>query len=213
MADAISSGSWFIVLEVLALNINISTVFLHLSKLGLGSDFSNIGAREDVALCPAVYCILVIYGVAASEQYVVNFLIFLTSGGISSKPAAFLFLIFLRTTSSSCVSCLSLISCKLLMIFVIRSSVPLGNFPSRFLKCCLHRYIRSSWLAVFSFALVLLLLLLTSFTVCHAILSSTEFLTLLIWFVMYSICSFSSRWRYLDFPYCMGYGFHAITPF
>ena len=38
-----------------------------------------------------------------------NSLVFHTSGGISSSPAAFLFLIFLSTeSSSSCVKCPSL---------------------------------------------------------------------------------------------------------
>ena len=39
-----------------------------------------------------------------------NSLIFHTSGGISSSPAVFLFLIFLRTESSSCVNGPSLMS-------------------------------------------------------------------------------------------------------
>ena len=140
-----------------------------------------------------------------------NFLVFNISRGISSRPSAFLFLIFLRTTSSSsCVNCPSLMSSWLLMIFVICSSVTLGDFPSRFLKCCFHRYIHSSWLAVFSLALVLLFLLLTSFTVCHAILSSTESLTLLIWFWMYSICSF----RYALFSsLCAFLSFWALALF
>ena len=71
--------------------------------------------------------------------------------------------------------------------------VTLGNFPSRYLKCSFHFCIRSSWLVAFSSALEMLFLLLTSFTVCHAVqgcLSSTEFLILLIWPWMYSICSF-----------------------
>ena len=101
---------------------------------------------------------------------------------------------FLSTTScSSCVNCPSLMSSRLQMIFVIGSSVTLGDFPSRFLKCCFNRYIRSSWLEAFCLALVMLFLLLTSFNVCHAILdclSSTDFLILLIWSWMYSVCSF-----------------------
>ena len=32
-----------------------------------------LGDRNDVALCPSIYCVLVIYGVALSEQYVVRF--------------------------------------------------------------------------------------------------------------------------------------------
>ena len=49
-----------------------------------------------------------------------NCLVFHTSGGISSSPAAFLFLIFLRTeSSSSCVNGPSLMSNCLLIILVI----------------------------------------------------------------------------------------------
>ena len=33
-----------------------------------------LGKWEDAALCPSVYCVLVIHGVAVSEQYVVQFL-------------------------------------------------------------------------------------------------------------------------------------------
>ena len=113
-----------------------------------------------------------------------NFLVFHTSGGISSKPAAFIFLIFLSTiSSSSCVNCPSLMSSGLLIIFVIGLFVTLGDFPSRFPKCFFHSCICSSWLAAFSLALAVLFLLLTSSTVCHAILdclSSTESLILVI---------------------------------
>ena len=120
-----------------------------------------------------------------------NFLVFHTSGSISSTPTAFLFLIFLITKSSfSCINCPSLMSSWLLIISMIGSSVTFRGFPSKFLKCCFYRCIHSSWLAAFSLALAVFFLLLTLFTVCHAIqdcLSSTEFLILLIWFWMYSV--------------------------
>ena len=32
-----------------------------------------LGKREDAALGPPIYCILIIYGFAASEQYVIEF--------------------------------------------------------------------------------------------------------------------------------------------
>ena len=68
-----------------------------------------------------------------------NCLVFHTSGGISSSPAAFLFLFFLRTeSSSSCVNAPSLMSNCLLIILVIGSCVIFGGFPSRFSKCCFH---------------------------------------------------------------------------
>ena len=115
-----------------------------------------------------------------------NSLVFHTS-------AAFLFLIFLSTkSSSSCVNCYSLMP-SITNNFVIGSSVTFWGFPSKVLKCCFHRYIHSSWLVAFSLAFAVLFLLLTLFTVCHAILdclSSTESLILLIWFCMYSVCSF-----------------------
>ena len=78
---------------------------------------------------------------------------------------------------SSCVNCPSWISIQLSIIFVISSSVILGDFPNKSLKCSINNCIRSSWLAAFSFTLLVLFLLLTSFTVCQAIgdfLSSTE---------------------------------------
>ena len=77
----------------------------------------------------------------------------------------------------------------LLIIFVIVSRLTFGGFPSKFSKCCFHRCIRSSWLVAFA----VLFLQLHSFTVCHAILdclSSTKSLILLIWFCIYSFCSF-----------------------
>ena len=143
-----------------------------------------------------------------------DFLVFHTSRGISSRPATFQFLIFLSTTlSSSCVNCPMLRSSGLLMIFERSSSVTLGDFPSRFLKCCFHWCIHSTWLAAFCLALVSLFLLLTSFTVSHALLdypSSTESLILLIWFWMYSVCSF----RYALFSsLCAFLSFWALALF
>ena len=81
----------------------------------------------------------------------------------------------------------------LLIIRVIDSCVTFWVFLSKFSKCFFHSCIRSSWLVTFSLAFAVLFLLLTSFTVWHAILdclSSTESLILSIWFCMYSVCSF-----------------------
>ena len=123
-----------------------------------------------------------------------NYLIFHTPGGISSSPAAFLFLIFLSTESSSSrVNGSSLMSNCLLIILVIGPCFTFGRFPSRFSKCCFQRFILSCWFVSFNLALAVLFLLLTSFIVCQAILdclSSTESLILSIWFYMYSVCSF-----------------------
>ena len=141
-----------------------------------------------------------------------NCLVSHTSGGISSSPASFLFLIFLRTeSSSSLVNGPSLMSNYLLIILVIGSFVTFGGFPSRFSKCCFHSFTLSCWLAAFNFALAVLFLLLTSFIVCQAILywlSSTESLILSIWFCMYSVCSF----RYIPANwYCAFSSFRAFV--
>ena len=123
-----------------------------------------------------------------------NCLIFHTSGGISSIPAAFLLLIFLSTeSSSSWVNGPSLMTNCLLIIIVIGSCVTFGGFPSKFWKCYFHWCIRSCWSVASSLALSKLFLLLTSFIVCHGILaclSSTESLILSIWFCIYYVCSF-----------------------
>ena len=70
------------------------------------SEVTLLEERKDAALCPSLYCFLVIYGVAVSEQQVIEFFVFHTSGDISSRPAAFLFLIFVSTKSNtSWVNC------------------------------------------------------------------------------------------------------------
>ena len=135
-----------------------------------------------------------------------NCLVFHTSGGISSSPAAFLFLTFLRTeSSSSWVNGPSLMSNCLLIILVIGSCVTFGGFPRRFSKCYFHSFILSCWFAAFSFAFTVLFLLLSSFIVCQAILDS---LILSIWFCMYSVCSFiymPTNW------YCVVFSFRAFV--
>ena len=145
-----------------------------------------------------------------------NCLVFHTSGGISSSHAAFLFLIFLSTESSSSrVNGPSLMSNCLLIILVIGSCVTFGGFPSRFSKCCFHSFILSCWFLAFSLALAVLFLLLTSFIICHAILdclSSSESLILSIWFCMYSVCSFryilaNSFYAYFSFRAFVFVGF------
>ena len=123
-----------------------------------------------------------------------NCLVFHTSGGISSSPVAFRFLIFLSTESCSFwVNCPSLMSNCLQIILMIGLWVTFGGFPSKFSKCCSHNCIHSCWLVAFSFAFAVLFLLLTSCTVWHPILdclSTIESLNVLIWFCMYCICSF-----------------------
>ena len=141
-----------------------------------------------------------------------NFLVFHTSGGISSIPAAFLFLIFLCTeSSSSWVNVPSLMSNFLLIILMIGSWVTSGGFPGKFTKCCFQVCIQSCWLVAFSLALAVLFLLLTSFIVFYAILdclSSTESLILSIWFCIYSVYSF----RYMQAnSFCAFLSFRALV--
>ena len=141
-----------------------------------------------------------------------NCLVFHTSGGISSSPVAFLFLIFLSTESSSSrVNDPSLMSNCLLIILMIGSCVTIDGFPSRFSKCCFHSFIHSCWLVAFSLALAVLCLLLTLFIICHVILdclSSTESLILSIWFYMYSVCSFRNM---LANSFCAFFSFRAFV--
>ena len=137
-----------------------------------------------------------------------NCLVFHTSQGISWSPAAFLFLIFLRTELSfSCLNGPCLMSNCLLKIWVIGLCVTFGWFPSRFSKCCSLSFILFCWFVAFNFALVVLLLSLSSFIVCQAILdclSSTESLILSIWFCTFSVCSFRYmpvNWYYAFFSF------------
>ena len=94
----------------------------------------------------------------------------------------------------------------LLLFHVIGSCVTFGGCPNKFSKCCFHSCIRSSWLLAFT----VLFLLLTLFTICHAILdclSSTKSLILLVWFCMYSVCSF---WYMLAHLFCAFLSFRAL---
>ena len=117
-----------------------------------------------------------------SEQYVIKLSARPYLGGISSSPAAFIFLIFLSSESSSSkVNSPSFMSNCFLKIHVIGLCETFGGFPRRFSKCCFLSFILSCWVLAFSLALVVLFLLLTSFIVCQAIfdsLSSTESLIL-----------------------------------
>ena len=121
-----------------------------------------------------------------SEKYIVEFPGLPYFWGISSIVAAFLLFIFLsRELNSSCISCLSLMSSWWLIIFVI---------VSEFFRVNFFPQVHSFFLArIFRLAFAVLFLLFASFTVCYAILyylCSTESPILLIWFCMYSVCSF-----------------------
>ena len=110
------------------------------------------------------------------------------------KTGSFSVFNFFSTTSSSYwVTFPNLISNCLLIIYMIGLSVTLGEFPSKFLKYSFYVCIRFSWLAAFNLALGMFFLLLTSFTIYHAIrdyLFSAKSLILSIWPWIYSICSF-----------------------
>ena len=141
-----------------------------------------------------VYCVLVIYtALQCRSRMLSNLHSFHISGGISSSLSAFLSRIFLGTESRFFfVNYPSLMSCLLLIIFVICSCVTIGGFPCKFSKCCFHSCIRSSWLVAFSLTFVVLFLRLNSFTVYYAIqdcLSSSQSL-IFIWFCMCSVYSF-----------------------
>ena len=58
-ADAVNSGSWFIVFKVLTLKVAIWTIYLHLSKLSLGyvADFLNTEARAPTS-AECIHCLL-----------------------------------------------------------------------------------------------------------------------------------------------------------
>ena len=119
-----------------------------------------------------------------------NFLVFYTSSGISSRPAAFLLLtVFGTALSLSAVMCPSLMSYWMLIISSVSLSVNSEKFPRLILDVSFH-----FWnLFDFSLDLEVLFLTLTLFTVFHAnwdCLSSTVFLILLIWLCRYPSCSF-----------------------
>ena len=134
-----------------------------------------------------------------------NCLVFHTSGlPYFIKPCGFSIFNFLSTESSSSrVNGPGLMS-NCLLILVIGSYVNFGGFPSRFSKCCFYS---SCWLLAFSLVLVVL----TSPIVCHAILDclfSTESLILSIWFCMYSVCSF--RYMFTN-SFCTFFNFRAFV--
>ena len=104
-----------------------------------------------------------------------NFLVFNTSGGISSRPAAFLLLVcllfFFSTASGSFfIIFASLMSnCPLIILAIDLSVIPEG-FPSRFLKCFLQ-----SWSFFFSAGSWVLLLWFFSFHLHGAFDKFTDF--------------------------------------
>ena len=135
-----------------------------------------------------------------------NCLVFHTS---CESRQAFLFLIFLRTESSSSrVNGPSLMSNCLLIILIIGSCVTFGGFPSRFSKYCFHSFILSCSFQ-FSFGCALpsihFVYRLPGYTRLPIFLSVSN---LSIWFCMYSVCSF----RYmLANSFCAFFSFRAFV--
>ena len=114
-----------------------------------------------------------------------NLLVFHSSGGISTRQTAFLFLVF---ACSSWVNLPNLMYSWLFIIFVMGFIVSLGifqmdswNFPFTSIFVPLDRLVLVYLSRCPSFHSLLLL---------SVTLSSTEFLILHIWPWMYSICSF-----------------------
>ena len=92
-----------------------------------------------------------------------NFLVFHTSWGISSRLAAFLLLNGFRTLSSfSYINCRSLLSNWRVIISWTGSSVTPGGFPSRFLKCSF-----CVWIFLLSWQFLVLLSMCFSFYSLH----------------------------------------------
>ena len=83
-----------------------------------------------------------------------NTLIVYSWGCISSRPAAFLLVIFFSMVSSS----FSVNYPSFLLIFSVDLSVIPGGFWSSYLKCSFHLWSYSSWLAGLNFALEVLFL-------------------------------------------------------
>ena len=146
-----------------------------------------------------------------------NCLVFHTSGGISSNPAVFLFLISLNESSSSCVNCPSLMSNCLLILLVIGSCITFGGFPGKFLKCCFHSCIRSSWLACFQFSFHSAIPS-ANFVYClpcYPGLSVFNRVSNLIDLILYAFCSFrytlaNSFCAFLSFWALILVGFHLL---
>ena len=83
---------------------------------------------------PSVYCVLIIYDITVSEQYVVELSGLPYFYRYFIKPRFFSILIFLSTESScSCINCPSLMSNCLLIILVIGSCVTFEGYPSKLL--------------------------------------------------------------------------------
>ena len=123
-------------------------LFLAISR----SPFWGKGRMQPFVYLTFVYWLYTVMQPQSSRS--LNFLVFHTFGGILSGSAAFLFLIFVSTmSSSSWVNCPSLMFIWILIIFMIGLFVTLGNFPNRFLKFSFRMCIPSSWLPAFSLAL------------------------------------------------------------
>ena len=139
--------------------------------------------REDAPFHPSLYCVLVIYNIAVSERYLIEFLCLRYFKWYFIKISSFPILIFFfrSTPSFYFINWPNLTSTWLLIIFLVGLSITFGDFPGRLLKYSFHACIQTPWLAAFSLDLEVLFLLFTKFAVCHTIqdfLSFTECLIL-----------------------------------
>ena len=97
------------------------------------------GEREHSVFCPSLSIVFWLYMVLQYQSsMLLNFLVFYTFCWYFIKTGCFSVLNFSIKLSSSYINCLNLMSCWLLIIFMIGSSVTLGDFPSRLLKLYLY---------------------------------------------------------------------------
>ena len=146
-----------------------------------------------------------------SEQYVIEWPGLPYFWVISLSPVAFLVLIFLSTESSySGVNGPSLMSNCLLIILVISSCVTFCGFPSRFSKCCFHCFIHSCWCGnfQFSFGSALPSAHFVYRLPCYPRLPIFLWVSNLIWFSMYSVCSF--RYMFAN-SFCPFFSFRSFV--
>ena len=112
--------------------------------------------------------VLCLYTALHNQSMLSNFLVFYTSGSISSRPAAFLLLSFFGTESSSSnIIYPGFSSCWPIIISSVSLFVISGGFPNRFLKCSFNFWIVFLWADSFYFNSQGVFPSLTSFTVCH----------------------------------------------
>ena len=145
--------------------------FLNKARMQLFADFS---------------IVLFIYNVAWSKKYVIKFHCLPNFMSYFVGLCSFTFSFFSTVPSFSVIKIKS--DVELAVDIFDWLSVISEVFQSRFWKSYFHFWSLSSWLAGFSFVLVMLFLPLPSFTVCHTKrdgVSSSKFVILFICFLIY----------------------------